>query len=375
VKLDLSNEQELFRETCRRFLTDSNTLGQARHSRETVGGYDPSWWRAGAEVGLTAMFVPEDQGGGSVSGSPVQDAVIAAEELGRVVAPGPFHPVNIVASAVARSGSLAQREQLLPGMSAGEAVGTWAFGEPRSQWNPDEFAVRGRLQNGAVTIEGTKSYVEAADVAEVLLVAVSSREGISQILVPSASPGVRIEPQKSLDLSRRFSTVHFDNVRVPLENVIGGWGAADEDLQRQLQLSLVLQIADSVGVIGHAFERTCQYAQDRIAFGRPIGSFQALKHRIADMFLWLESCRAISDGASAAVGDHMADALELVHTAKVFVSYRAVDIVQECIQIHGGIGLTWEHDMHLFLRRVGMNRVLYGTPEQHERQLSELLGV
>ena len=116
MKLDLSNEQELFRETCRRFLTDSNTLGQARHSRETVGGYDPSWWRAGAEVGLTAMFVPEDQGGGSVSGSPVRDAVIAAEELGRVVAPGPFHPVNIVAYAVARSGSLAQREQLLPGL-------------------------------------------------------------------------------------------------------------------------------------------------------------------------------------------------------------------------------------------------------------------
>ncbi len=259
MNLDLSNDQELFRETCRRFLTDTDTLGQARHSLERVGGFEPSWWRAGAEVGLTAMFVPEDQGGGSVSGSPVRDAVIAAEELGRVVAPGPFHPVNIVAYAVARTGSSELREQLLPGLCTGALVGSWAFGEPRSEWNPSRFVVEARLRNGAVVLEGTKSYVEAADVANVFLVAVSSPEGISQVLVPSDSQGVRVELQRTLDLSRRFGTVHFDSVRVPIENLVGGWGEADEDLQRLLQLSLVLQIADSVGVIGHAFERTCAY--------------------------------------------------------------------------------------------------------------------
>ena len=373
MNLDLSSDQELFRATCQRFLTDTDTLGQARRSAEQAEGFDPSWWRVGADIGLAAMFVPEEYGGGSISGSPICDAVIAAEELGRTAAPGPFHPVNIVAYALARSASVELQRQYLPALCKGDLIASWAFGEPRSQWDPGQFLVEGRVHDGALVVNGTKSYVEAADAADVFLVPVTSPDGMSQVLVPSASDGVRVVPQQTLDLGRRFGTVHFDNVRVELANIVGGLGAGLGDIERQLQLSLVLQVADSVGAIGVCFERTCEYAQDRVAFGRPIASFQAVKHKLADMLLWVESCRAISDGATTAVDDQTDDVAELLHTAKVFVGYRAVDIVQESIQVHGGIGLTWEHDLHLFLRRVGLNRMLYGTPEEHELRLGELL--
>jgi alkylation response protein AidB-like acyl-CoA dehydrogenase len=373
VNLDLSDDQELFRQTCQRFLVDTDTIERARGSTEQAVGFDRSWWRRAAEIGLAAMFVPEEYGGGCVSGSPVLDAVIAAEELGRTLAAGPFQPVNVVADAIARSASEEIQQEFLPGLGSGEIIGTWAFGEPGSRWDPDRFEVELRTDRGDLLVNGTKSYVEAADVADVLLVTAASPNGISQIVVPSSLDGIQIEPLRGLDVSRRFCLVHFQDVLVSRDNLLRDVGAGSVDLERQVQLSVLLQVADSVGAIGAAFEQTCLYAQDRVAFGRLIGSFQAVKHKLADMLLWVESCRAIADGASAAVSEQSADVWELVHTAKAFVSYRSVDVVQECIQVHGGIGLTWEHDMHRFLRRVGTNRMLYGTPEQHETQLSDLL--
>jgi alkylation response protein AidB-like acyl-CoA dehydrogenase len=159
VKLDLSSDQELFRETCQRFLTDTEALAQARRSADWTGGFDRSWWRVATEIGLAAMFIPEDHGGGSVSGAPICDAVIAAEEMGKALAPGPFHPVNLVAYAIARSGTSGIQEQLLSRLGAGDLVGSWAFGEPRSQWNPAHFTTEVNVRDGALVVHGTKSYV------------------------------------------------------------------------------------------------------------------------------------------------------------------------------------------------------------------------
>jgi alkylation response protein AidB-like acyl-CoA dehydrogenase len=174
---------------------------------------------------------------------------------------------------------------------------------------------------------------------------------------------------------RRFGTTTFDRVTLPTSAVVGEIGGAAAQVERQLQLALVLQCAEIVGLLDRVFEFTLEYMHDRYAFGRPIASYQALKHRIADMLLWLESAKGTTDAAIAAVDERADDASRLASVAKSYVAEKAMTIIQECNQFHGGISQTWEHDLHLYLRRATVDRALYGTPEQHRERLCVLLGI
>jgi alkylation response protein AidB-like acyl-CoA dehydrogenase len=349
MDLELADERLFFQQNTRRFLEREASIERVRELRDTEHGYDPAWWRRAAELGWTSLLASEDAGGGSLSGNPVSDAVIVAEELGRAVGPGPFLPTNVVVSALGDS-------EYLPGLLDGSTTAAWAL----------DGDCEARVEGDEVVLNGEKTHVEAGASADVVLVVAGS----VQVLVPRDHPGVTVIPGRSLDLVRRFARLVFDDVRVPRSAVLEG-----ADVERQLRLALTLQSAESVGVMDRVFEFTFAYLGDRYAFGRPIASYQALKHRVADMLLHLESAKATTDAAARALDSDDPEAGRLVRIAAAYVGDTAPTFVQECVQLLGGIGQTWEHDIHLYLRRATLNRAVFGTPEQHREQIVVRLGV
>jgi len=376
VELQLTEDQQLFLETTRRFLESSCPLPAVRELAEKEpAGFERSWWRRGAELGWTSMLVPGEHGGGNVSGHGLLDLVLVAEEFGRLVSPGPLLPSNVVAAAVAEAGSPGQRTELLPDIVSGEVVAAWCHEEPGGTWAPEGLAVEARSDGDGVVLQGEKGPVEAAAEADVLLVTARGDGGLTQVLVPARTPGVTVTPANSLDLVRRFATVRFDGVELPETAVLGRAGGAGPAVERQLQLMVALQCAEMVGAVNRAFEFTVEYSFDRYTFGRPLASYQALKHRFADMKLWLEASHATAAGAARAVDAGSDAAGELTSVAKSYIGDHGPFILQECVQLHGGIGVTWDHDLHLYLRRVVQDRALFGTPVEHRERLATLVGI
>ena len=372
MRIDLSEEQALFHETVRRFVETETPVSRVREIGENPDGFDHDWWRQAAELGWTSLLVPEDLGGGSISGDGVADLAIVAEEVGRGVAPGPLLPVNVVAASVARSGSTDQQTEILPGLLDGRLIGAWCYHEPSGGWWPEDVGLEAELVDGGFRLEGTKQAVEGAVQAHYLLVTARVDGALTQFLVPADSEGIRIVPQQSLDLVRRFGEVHFDGVDVGPDCLLGQVGGAIDDVRYQFHIALLLQAAEMAGASGRVFEFTLEYSFDRFSFGRPLASYQALKHRFADMKLWLETGYATTDQAAIGVsrGD---DAARLASVAKSYVGDRSVEIIQDCVQMHGGIGVTWEHDIHLYLRRAAVDRELFGSPEDHLGYLGSIV--
>ena len=192
------------------------------------------------------------------------------------------------------------------------------------------------------------------------------------MLVPVDCPGVSVTPMEGVDLTRRFSVVTFDDVSVPVSAAVGELGGARAAIDRQLEYALIMANAEAVGAMQTGFDMTLEWALDRYSFGRPLASYQAIKHRFADMATWLETAHALSDEATAAAGAGSPDADELLSAAKAFIGDYGAELLQECVQFHGGIGLTFEHDLHLSLRRHTVDRALFGTPADHRRRLAEI---
>jgi alkylation response protein AidB-like acyl-CoA dehydrogenase len=365
VELELSEDQALFLETTRKFLVAEGSTTVVRALEQEPRGFDPEWWRRAAGLGWTSMLVREDDGGGSLSEHGLLDLVLVAEEMGRTVAPGPLGPVSVVADALTRGGTVEQRGEVLPGLLSGDAVAAWCGATP----------VEATEDGHGLVLTGTVPAAEAAAQADHLLVTARSTGGTTQLLVRSDQPGVTVTPLDSLDLVRRFASVRFDGAVVPASAVVGERGRADADVERALQVACVLQCAESVGAMDRVFEMTIEYLGDRYSFGRPLSSYQALKHRLADDKTWLEASHAIATAAARAVAAGAPDAAELLSAAKAWIGPHATELVQDCIQLHGGIGVTWEHDLHLYLRRTTVNRVTHGTPEWHaDRIATQLLG-
>ena len=374
MKLDLSPDQELVRDTTRRFLSERAPLTEVRRLADDGAGYDRGYWRQGAELGWTAMLVPEEHGGGSLTGEGLLDLVLVAEEMGRLVSPGPLVPVNVVASALGAAGTPAQCTEVLPGLITGDTVAAWCLAEPGGAWgSTDDLAVTAEQTSAGWVLSGAKGPIEAAAGADHLLVVARTAGGPTQFLMPADTPGVTITALRSLDLVRRFAEVRFDRTEVPDGAVVGELGGAAADVERQLLVAIALQSAETVGVLDRTFAFTLEYAFDRYSFGRPLASYQALKHRFADLKMWLEACHATATGAADAVQAGTPDAGRLASVAAAYIGERSTAMVQDCVQLHGGIGITWEHDIHLYLRRATVNRETYGTPHQHRQRLAALL--
>jgi alkylation response protein AidB-like acyl-CoA dehydrogenase len=314
--------------------------------------------------------VSEAHGGGSISGHGLSDLSLVAEEMGALVSPGPLAPVNIVAESVSRHGTSEQVESVLPGLLSGEEVAAWCVAEPGTPTGLDGVTLVAEACDEGFILNGTKVPVEAGAEADWFLVTTTGALGPTQFVIPAATPGVIVTRLQGLDLVRRYAKVDFTNVRVPRSALVGDDGGAQSAIELQLRTALVLQCAETVGATERVFDFTLQYAFDRYSFGRSLASYQALKHRFADMKLWLESALAITVEAAKAEQDPG----EMAAIAKAYVADRCPEIIQDCVQMHGGIGVTWDHDIHLFLRRATTHRQIYGQPAEHRDRVAALVG-
>ncbi len=352
--LQLTEEQEFFRATTAKFLSEQAPPAELRRLRDDVAGFEEKYWRQGADLGWTSLLVSEEHGGGSLSGDGIVDLSLIAFEFGRHAAPGPLVPANLVASTLS---STASHLDVVGELLTGHAVATWCDGVEIEQ------------DGAELVVRGTSRPVEAAAVARLFLVT----DGRTQVLIPAGAAGVAVTPMQSVDLTRRFGAVEFADVRVAVHASVGPIGGAAASVTRQRQLALVLANAESVGAMQAAFDMTVEWAFDRYSFGRPLASYQALKHRFADMKSWLEAAHAISDESAAAVSAGAPDAQDLTSAAKAYIGQYGTELLQDCMQLHGGIGFTFEHDLHLYLRRQTVNTAMYGTPSDHRQHLTDLI--
>jgi alkylation response protein AidB-like acyl-CoA dehydrogenase len=370
VRHILTSDQELLRDTTSRFLGDRAPLSALRKLRNDPAGFEPAYWTQGAELGWTMLLVGEEDGGGSVSGNGPADLALIAYEFGKHAAPGPLADCNIVASALSGQGGELQT-QALGEILGGAAIGSVALGI--APWlRPSQAGVRIIRDGDDVIIDGAVRPVESALQARYLLVSGQSDGGPTQVLIPADAAGITIKPLKGMDVTKRFAGVTFDGVRAPASALVGDFGGAAGALQHQIDLASVILCAEAVGAMDAAFEMTVDWAFDRYAFGRALASYQALKHRFADMKSWLEASHAASDAAAEAVGTGASGASEIASAAKSYIGHYGPELAQDCVQLHGGIGVTYEHDLHFFLRRVTLDRLLYGTAADHRRLLGAM---
>ncbi len=370
--LDLTSDQDFFRETTAKFLDTQVPVAELRRLRHDATGFSADYWRRGADLGWTSLLVSEDHGGGTISGAGLVDLTLIAYEFGRHAAPGPLVPTNVVSATLSEVGSPEQAEALAA-ILTGDAIASWCYGERSTITAPDDIALTIVAEGDELVLNGVKRPVEAAAQAAYLLVTGQGDAGLCQVLVPADAAGVTITPMHSVDLTRHFFLVSFDGVRIPASALVGDPAKAAEQIERQLQIASVLQSAEAVGAMQTAFDMTVAWAFDRYSFGRPLASYQELKHRFADMLSWLQASHGISDAAAAAVESRAPDAKELVSAAAAFIGDYGTELLQDCLQMHGGIGVTFEHDLHLYLRRVTLDRVLYGTPAEHRRRLADVV--
>jgi alkylation response protein AidB-like acyl-CoA dehydrogenase len=374
MRFGLNDDTEFFRATAHRFIAEELSVPSTRALESHPDGFDRDTWRRAAELGWTSLLAPESLGGGGLSDNAVVDLAVVAEEIGRCAASGPLLPVNVVVDALARSGDPSLVEDVVPGLMAGETVGAWAVAESNDVWGSEGLGETTVVDDGdGVVVSGRKRFVEAGASADVLLVSAMSPVGPTQVLVDADADGVEIVPGRSVDLVRRFADVVLDAVRVPSRAVVGVMGDAGADIEHQLQLALALQVAETVGALDHVYTTTVEYLVDRWSFGRPLASYQALKHRLADLLLVLETAKGCAEAAADAVGTASPHAARDVSVAKAYVGRASTELLGECVQLHGGIAMTWEHDLHLYERRAAVNRAVYGSPEQHEERLCALV--
>ncbi len=375
MRFELSEEQRFLVDTTQSFLAKELPPTALRAwTRKAFGENYRQWWHTCAGLGWSGIFAPESSDDyGSVSGAPVVDAAIVSEVAGRALAPSALLGSSVAIRAL--SDSAPDADPTLRGLLDGNRIATFALEEAAGMWNLDALATSARREGDDLIVTGSKTNVPDATNADLLVVACRIDDGVGLVLVPTGAVGVDVAHKQGLDLLREFGDVRFDDVRVGADALLSAGAPSSKVAEDARRLATCLQLAESVGAVDHLSGLLLDYARDRHAFGRPIGGFQALKHRIADVTLCVESCKGTADAAVDAVSEESEEAELLVSVAKSYVGDRSIRIAQECTQMFGGIGLTWEHDAHLYLRRVTTNRALLGTPEQHRAHIARLLHV
>ena len=370
---DATDDQRTLLEVSTRFMEETCPVRAVRDGAWKDEGFAASYRRQAAELGWFSMLVPESLGGGSVSGNGMLDAALIAARRGALLQPGSFVGSNVVADAVVRGGSDELQAAVLPALLSGEASASWAVassGGARPEAGVDARAT----DDGGFELTGAKRAVQDLDASSLLLVTCTSPAGPVQVVVAANAPGVIVVDQDSLDLSRRFCEVRFDAARVARSAVVGAVGD-EAPITHQLAVACTLLTAETVGAMDQDLAMTVQYAKDRIAFGRPIGSFQGVKHQLADTSMALEMSKAMALAAARNVGTDDGYGPESASMAKAFVGDAGIELVQTCFQVFGGIGYTWEHDQHLYLRRITTDAGLFGDPAWHRERLCQLAGI
>jgi len=361
MSLAFSDEQEALRRELRRFLADASPPSAVRQLMETDVGWDRAvWQRMARELGLQGLGVPVEFGGGGFG--PVEQVVVL-EETGRALLCAPYFATAVLAAGALRaSGDEAAQRELLPGIADGTTVATLAVPEEDGAWRTDRLRTRARRAGDGWVLDGRKSYVIDGASADSVLVVAQTDGGPSLFAVAGAAPGLTRRALQTLDMTRKQAELGFDGVPARL---VGVEGAAARVVEQTVTLAIVALAAEQVGGAQRCLEMSVDYAKLRVQFGRPIGSFQAIKHKCADMLLAVESAKSAAYYAAWAAADGSAELPLVASLAKALCSETYVQVAAETIQIHGGIGFTWEHDAHLYFRRARSTEAMLGSPTHH----------
>ena len=374
-----TEEQQALRRTVRHFLASASSSKAVRAAMATEEGWDrETWQRLGAELGLTSLIIPEAYGG---AGLGHVELVAVMEEMGRALVCAPFlSTVCLATSAILLAGSEAQKRELLPGIAAGETTATLAYTEANGRWDAGAIEAVVRCDHGDYLLTGVKTFVLDGHTADLLLVAArapetAGEEGVSLFAVPAGAAGLTRRALPTMDLTRKQAELRLDGVRVPASARLGEEGHASRALARTLDLAAIALSAEQVGGAERCLEMAVEYAKTRVQFGRPIGSFQAIKHKCADMLVRTESARSASYYAGWAAATDAPDLAAAAALAKVYCSEAYFHCASENIQIHGGIGFTWEHDAHLYFKRARASEQLFGDPAYHRERVAREMGL
>jgi alkylation response protein AidB-like acyl-CoA dehydrogenase len=375
MNFGFTEEQELLRTTAREFLAEHAPMQRVRQVMESAEEpFAAELWTQLAELGWTGLVIPEEQGGAGLS---MVELCIVLEELGRSLAPVPFLPTMIAATAILEAGDDAQKSQWLPRIAAGDLKATLAITEERGTEQPRDLALAARRDGENWELSGRKLFVPDAQAADLFVVVgrVGGEEekDLGLFLVPRDAEGLCIEPMQSMDLLRPLACVELGGARVANGALLGGGAAGWPVLQRILDRSRVMVCAEMVGGAEKCLEDSVAYAKERVQFGKPIGVNQAIKHKCADMLFEVESSKSITYYAAWAAREEDEEAPLTAAMAKAYVSDAYRHAAAENIQIHGGVGFTWEYDCHLYFKRAKSDEAWLGDGIHHRERVARLL--
>jgi alkylation response protein AidB-like acyl-CoA dehydrogenase len=372
----LNEEQEHLAASVRGVIESRYSTSYVREMLEDPRGFSDAFWSDAADLGWLGLLVDERYGGTGLG--PVELAAVE-QEMGRGVVPGPFlSSAVLVTTALTRLGSDAQRERWLPRLADGSAIGALALQEARGGWDVGSVALRAEARGSAAyRLSGEKRFVPEAQVADLVVVvartaeAAPAADGITLFLLETSAPGVSVRPMETIDPTRRLCEIHLDEVELPEEAILGERGTAGGALEGVLDVGRLALCAEMVGGAERALEMCTDYARTREQFGRPIGAFQAIQHKCADMMVQLEGARSMTFAAAMSLAHDDPDFAADVGIAKAWCSdtYRAV--TTEGVQIHGGLGFTWELDMQLYYKRAKASETLLGDARFHRTRIAD----
>jgi alkylation response protein AidB-like acyl-CoA dehydrogenase len=376
VNFAFSEEQEELRRTVRQFLEAKSPETEVRRLMETTEGYDPAVWKQmGQELGLQSIAIPEQHGG---QGFTLIELGIVLEEMGRVLLCAPYYSsVVLAANAILNAGTDAQKQALLPGIASGDTIATLAFTEPNGKWDVTGITLEAQESGGKYTLSGEKMFVLDGHTANTIVVVArragsTGTDGISFFAVSGDADGLTRTPLSTMDMTRKQAKLEFANVAAePLGEPGRGWAAYSKTLDQ----AAVALANEMMGGAQFVLEMSVQYAKDRVQFGRPIGSFQAIKHKCADMLLEVESGKSAAYYASWAAAEDNDELPVVAALAKAYCSEAYFHATAENIQIHGGIGFTWEHPAHLYFKRAKSSEIFLGDPTYHRELLAQRIGI
>jgi alkylation response protein AidB-like acyl-CoA dehydrogenase len=378
MNFGFNEEQELLRSTARKFFENECGSDTVRRLMETPEGISPDLWTKLAEQGWLGLVYPEAYDG---MGLGLVDLVVLMEEMGRAVVPGPyFSAVLLGGLAIAEAGSEAQKKEWLPKIAAGDRRVALAWMEPSAQLGPAGVTLTAVEKGGQYTLSGTKLFVHDAHTADALVVAARTRpgagaDGVSLFLLPKRTRGLEVTLLPTMDQTRKLCEVALSDVTIGPDALLGAAGAGWAPLARVLDRATVALCAEMCGGAQKVLDMTVEYAKIRQAFGRPIGSYQGVKHRAADMLVDVENSKSITYYAAWALDEGVAEAPLAVSMAKAYVSDAYRRVAAAGIQLHGGIGFTWEHDLHLYFKRAKGSEFTFGDATHHRERVAQLVNL
>ena len=370
-----SEEQEILRDSAKRFLADNCSTKFVRQMMADATAHDAGFWSKIVELGWPGLLIPADYGG---TGGTFLDMTVIAEEAGKALIPGPFFATALLgAPAIIEGGSEAQKKELLPKIAEGKYIATVALAESSGRFDAGGVELKAVKKGADYVISGEKFFVPDAHVADCIVVAArtgaSGENGVTLLMVPAKDKGVTITQLKTVDMTRRLCHIKFDNVTVSGANLLGKEGSGWPTMRRTLDIATAALAAEMVGTAQKALDIAVDYAKTRVQFGKPIGSFQAVKHKCVDMMVSVENARSLTYYACWTVDEKLAEAATAVPMAKAYASDMAKNVTSEAIQVHGGIGFTWEHDMHLYHRRALAGEANFGNAPIHRETVAKSL--